>query len=94
MPRDALEAGARPKVASRRRGTGRHFLQLGIRGVQCVLSPDRQMLLRSLNELSLLSKDSSLLEGTEYRVVDTEDGQVASVALTLDPDEEVLYKLH
>ena len=95
MPRDALEAGARPKVASRRRGTGRHFLQLGIRGVQCVPSPDRQMLLRSLvHELSLLSKDSSLLEGTEYRVVDTEDGQVASVALTLDPDEEVLYKLH
>ena len=34
-------------------------------------------------------KDSSLLEGTEYRVVDTEDGQVASVTLTLDPDEEV-----
>ena len=48
----------------------------------------------SLNELSFLSKDSSLLEGTEYRVVDTEDGQVASVALTLDPDEEVIYKLH
>lgn len=30
-----------------------------------------------------------MLEGTEYRVVDTEDGQVASVTLTLDPDEEV-----
>ena len=36
-------------------------------------------------------QDSSLLEGTEYRVVDTEDGQVASVTLTLDPDEEVRY---
>ena len=41
------------------------------------------------NSFWVTPKDSSLLEGTEYRVVDTEDGQVASVTLTLDPDEEV-----
>ena len=41
------------------------------------------------NSFLVTPKDSSLLEGTEYRVVDTEDGQVASVTLTLDPDEEV-----
>ena len=41
------------------------------------------------NSFWVAPKDSSLLEGTEYRVVDTEDGQVASVTLTLDPDEEV-----